>query len=72
MEKNTKSKNGPTDAEKREKWRAPHTCGEYSEFDAGKRPTASGIEPAGWCAQCHGPVRPEAPACVLFEGRGDK
>lgn len=57
-------------SKKNSEWRAPHKCGECSEFDAGQRLTVSGIEPAGWCAQCHGPVRPEAPACVLFEGRG--
>lgn len=52
-------------------WRAPHKCGECSEFDAGQRLMASGIEPAGWCAQCHGPVRPESPACPVFAERCD-
>lgn len=52
-------------------WREPRSCGECSEFYTGRRALSSGIEAPGWCIQCAGPVRPEAPACPLFDLAGD-
>ena len=47
-------------------WREPRTCGECSEFLHGRRALLAGVEAPGWCVQCAGPVRPEAPACPVF------
>lgn len=49
------------------RWRAPKRCGECGEFHASRRALLAGVEAPGWCAQCSGPVRPESPACALFE-----
>ena len=47
-------------------WREPRRCGQCGEFHRSRRALLAGVEAQGWCAQCSGPVRPEAPACPVF------
>lgn len=50
-------------------WRKPRRCAECAEFHAGRGTMHSGLPRPGWCDQCQGPVRPEAPACPVFAER---
>lgn len=47
-------------------WREPRRCGQCGEFHASRRSLLAGVDAPGWCAQCAGPVRPEAPACPVL------
>lgn len=52
-------------------WREPRRCGGCGEFHGSRRALLAGVEAPGWCVQCSGPVRPEAPACPVFEDGHD-
>ena len=51
------------------RWRDPARCGDCEEFHPGEGTMLSGLPRPGWCGQCRGPVRPEAPACPVFAER---